>query len=175
MPKSRQVCLLASDSYDKILDCLKKAKIHLSDSLSAIEFMDYPSVAFSLDYFKIENPFREKIYKYYLLIEGSANSSDELLNEKMLEMLDEISESYEDAILCDNESQVEKIWKIREGISMATAANGMTIKFDVSVQSQNFAELIDETQSLIGDKALMIGHGHIGDGNLHLNCTIKGF
>ena len=21
----------------------------------------------------------------------------------------------------------------------------------------------------------MIGHGHIGDGNLHLNCTIKGF
>ena len=20
----------------------------------------------------------------------------------------------------------------------------------------------------------MIGHGHIGDGNLHLNCTIKG-
>lgn len=21
----------------------------------------------------------------------------------------------------------------------------------------------------------MIGHGHIGDGNLHLNCTIKGY
>ena len=21
----------------------------------------------------------------------------------------------------------------------------------------------------------MIGHGHIGDGNLHLNCTIRGF
>ena len=61
----------------------------------------------------------------------------------MLEMLESISESYEDAILCDNETQVEKIWKIREGISMATAASGMTIKFDVSVQSQNFAELID--------------------------------
>ena len=21
----------------------------------------------------------------------------------------------------------------------------------------------------------MIGHGHIGDGNLHLNCVMKGF
>jgi len=37
--------------------------------------MDYESVKFSLDYFKIENPIRERNYKYYLLIEASSNSS----------------------------------------------------------------------------------------------------
>jgi hypothetical protein len=59
------------------LECLKKAKVLLGDSLSAIEFLDYPSVAFSLNHFKIENPIRDQEYKYYLLIEGSGNCSDE--------------------------------------------------------------------------------------------------
>ncbi len=36
-------------------------------------------------------------------------------------MLEDMGEKYQDGILCDNESQIEKIWKIREGISMATA------------------------------------------------------
>jgi len=34
---------------------------------------------------------------------------------------------------------------------------------------------VEKTQQEIGEEAIMIGHGHIGDGNLHLNCTIKGF
>jgi FAD/FMN-containing dehydrogenase len=98
--------------------------VELSDSLSAIEFMDWESVAFSLNYFKIENPFRDTKYKYYLLIEGSSNADEEQHYETMLNLMDKLSESYEDAILCESEAQTEKIWKIREGISMATAHNG---------------------------------------------------
>ena len=52
----------------------------LSDSLSAVEFMDYDSLAFSLGYFKLENPFRDKKYKYYLLIESSSSSTADILN-----------------------------------------------------------------------------------------------
>jgi hypothetical protein len=61
----------------------------------------------------------------------------------MLGLLEHMSENYDDGIICDTESQIERIWKIREGISMATAHNGFvslrhvntiqTIKFDVSV------------------------------------------
>jgi uncharacterized protein YeeX (DUF496 family) len=65
--------------------------------------MDYESVAFSLNYFKIDNPFRENKYKYYLLIEASSNSSDDNLNEIVLEMLESMQDDYEDAIVCDNE------------------------------------------------------------------------
>lgn len=93
----------------------------------------------------------------------------------MIDMLENTQENYQDAVLCESETQKETVWKIREGISMATAANGLTIKFDVSVDSTQFVDIIDQTQDLVGDKAVMIGHGHIGDGNLHLNCTIKGF
>ncbi len=65
--------------------------------------MDYESVAFSLNYFKIENPFRETNYKYYLLIEASSSASEELLNDQMLELLENMSESYDDGILCESE------------------------------------------------------------------------
>jgi hypothetical protein len=60
-------------------------------------------------------------------------------------MLEETLNCCEDGVLCENETMKDTIWKIREGISMATAANGMTIKFDVSVDSTKFAEIIDKT------------------------------
>ena len=47
------------------------------------------------------------------------------MSEKMLDLLDQLSDHYEDGIMCENESQIEKIWKIREGISLATAAYGL--------------------------------------------------
>jgi hypothetical protein len=84
LPTTRQVCLLGSNNYENVLKCLQEAKKELSDSLSAIEFLDYGSLAFSLDYFKIDNPFRETNYKYYLLIEASGNQTEEQITEKML-------------------------------------------------------------------------------------------
>jgi len=58
------------------------------------------------------------------LVEASSNAPEEELCDQMMEYIEKMSEHYEDGILCDNESQIEKIWKIREGISMATAHNG---------------------------------------------------
>ena len=51
----------------------------------------------------------------------------------MLNLLEEMGDSYEDGIICESESQTEKIWKIREGISMATAHNGF-----VSLHQESF-------------------------------------
>lgn len=65
--------------------------------------MDYESAAFSLNYFKIDNPFRDRNYKYYLLIEASSNSSEESLNETVMNMLENLQDDYEDAIVCDSE------------------------------------------------------------------------
>lgn len=42
-------------------------------------------------------------------------------------MLETMSDQYDDGIVCESESQMEKIWKLREGISMATAHNGFVI------------------------------------------------
>ena len=79
-PQNRQVCLLASNDFEKILQCLKIAKMELMTSLSAVEFMDWESTSIALDYLDIENPLSDK-YEYYILIESTGNTEEELMQE----------------------------------------------------------------------------------------------
>jgi len=37
---------------------------------------------------------------------------------------------------------MENIWKIRETISMGTASYGLTLKYDVSLSSEKFDDLV---------------------------------
>ena len=70
--------MLASNDYDKILKCLQISKKELMTSLSAVEFMDWESTKIALDYLQIENPLDDE-YKFYILIEMSGNSQEELM------------------------------------------------------------------------------------------------
>jgi len=47
-----------------------------------------------------------------------------------------MSDHYEDGIVCESEEKTEKIWKIREGISMATAHNGFVRLIKVMIYRQ---------------------------------------
>lgn len=39
----------------------------------------------------------------------------------------ELEGCYEDAVICENQTQLESLWKIRESISLGTAAYGFVI------------------------------------------------
>lgn len=78
MPSNRQVCLLASNSYDDILSCLRIAKKELDTNLSAVEFMDWDSCQIALNHSGKESPLPGK-YNYYILIEMSGNQEEELM------------------------------------------------------------------------------------------------
>ena len=47
-------------------------------SLSAVEFMDWESTSIAMDYLGIENPLEDE-YKFYILIEMSGNSEEEIM------------------------------------------------------------------------------------------------
>lgn len=94
----------------------------------------------------------------------------------MLDLLEKLEEHYEDGVMCDSETQKEQIWQIREGISMAASGYGLAFKFDISLQSADFNEIIEATVARVGSLGgRVLGHGHIADGNLHLNTVMKGF
>lgn len=93
-------------------------------SLSAVEFMDWESASIAMDYLDIENPLSDE-YKFYILIESSGNTQEELMQEQMLELLEKLEEHYEDGVMCDSETQKDAIWHIREGISMAASGYGL--------------------------------------------------
>jgi FAD/FMN-containing dehydrogenase len=82
---------------------MKIAKRELMTSLSAVEFMDWESASIAMDYLKIENPLNDK-YKFYILIEMSGNSMEELMQEQMLELLEKLEDHYDDGVMCDSEA-----------------------------------------------------------------------
>jgi FAD/FMN-containing dehydrogenase len=82
---------------------MKIAKRELMTSLSAVEFMDWESASIAMDYLKIENPLNDK-YKFYILIEMSGNTMEELMQEQMLELLEKLEDHYDDGVMCDSEA-----------------------------------------------------------------------
>ena len=94
----------------------------------------------------------------------------------MLELLEKLEDCYEDGVMCDSETQKNQLWDIREGISMAASGYGLAFKFDISLDSKDFEDIILKTQERVNHLGgRVLGHGHIGDGNLHLNTVMKGF
>jgi hypothetical protein len=63
----------------------------------------------------------------------------------MLELLEQLEDHYEDGLMCDSETQKEQIWSIREGISMAASNYGLAFKFDISLDSADFEDIILRT------------------------------
>lgn len=59
---------------------------------------------------------------------------------------------------------------------MAASSYGLTFKFDISLDSKDFEDIIQQTKDRVTEfGGIVLGHGHIADGNLHLNTVMKGF
>ncbi len=79
----------------------------------------------------------------------------------------------QDAVVAASEAQRAELWALRENVSDAQKAEGVSVKHDVSVPVSCIAQLIEEA-----DRALQaafpgvrtIPFGHLGDGNLHYNA-----
>jgi len=79
---------------------------------------------------------------------------------------------------------VQQIWFVREEIANANIAEGYCLKYDVSLKSDYYYKVVEETRAFIKnsteftqeekDAIRTNGYGHVGDGNLHLNISIKG-
>jgi len=106
--------------------------------------MDWESASIHFEHSGAENPLDEK-YEYYILIESAGNQPEELMQEQMLELLEKLEDYYDDGVMCDSETQKDQIWHIREGISMAASNYGLAFKFDISLQSSEFENIILET------------------------------
>jgi len=66
--------------------------------------MDWESAAFSIRNLNLENPFKDQEYKFYLLIEVSGEESEEIINDKIINLFEKLDGLYEDGIICENET-----------------------------------------------------------------------
>ncbi|PPJ61192.1 hypothetical protein CBER1_10753 [Cercospora berteroae] len=178
------VAYFGLESYEKVQDAFKEAKKHLQEILSAFEFMDGNSQQIYTRASGGKLPL-EGEYPFYCLIETSGSSADHD-REKVEAFLEHVmgEEIVADGILAENETQSQNLWACREGVSEASQHWGGVYKYDLSIPLPQLYDLVAEARQRFQDSGLMdpeddskpvidvIGYGHMGDSNLHLNvCT----
>jgi len=106
-------------------------------------------------------------------------------SERLLEFIEAVEDNIHDGIVPQGETQAQQIWELRENVAVAAVGYGYTLKYDVSLATEHFYKIVEETRKHIdasseisqSDKDLFktTGYGHIGDGNLHLNISVPGY
>lgn len=183
MPKATTVSIVGVDSYERVCQIFTKAKEDLGEILSAFEFFDRPCVDLVRKHFALREPL-EQTPAFYVLIEthGSNKDHDEAKLSLFLESLLE-DEAISDGVLAQDIEQQKLFWQIRESITEACSKEGGLYKYDLSVPVKDLYSIVTEMRKVLREKGFyhpekldskitnIVGFGHMGDGNLHLNIN----
>ncbi|KAF9154843.1 hypothetical protein DFQ26_009938 [Actinomortierella ambigua] len=180
------VALLGLDSFEQVQNAFKRSKNELSEILSAFEFWDKSCLELVKEHLVAgkKDPL-ESMHPFYVLIETSGSNKDhddEKLNTFLEKLLED--EVVQDGVVAQDQTQVKNLWAIREGIPEACSKAGAVYKYDISMPVPVLYKMVEDVRARLNkagvvgaDKPVrsVIGYGHIGDGNLHLNIAANGF
>eukprot|EP00879_Flechtneria_rotunda_P026430 GHRR01028181.1.p1 GENE.GHRR01028181.1~~GHRR01028181.1.p1 ORF type:complete len:484 (+),score=127.00 GHRR01028181.1:517-1968(+) len=183
-PSSVQVALLQCASFAAVQQVLKNAKQQLGEILSAVEFLDQEAMNIYLGHSEgAVNPLAQSAEAaaaadsggpFYMVVEtqGSSETHDKEKLEGFFEGV--MSDgSVSDGTLAESQSQAAGIWKVREGVTEALSRRGATYKYDLSIPTQQMYGLVEVVRKRVCHlpDIKVVGYGHVGDGNLHLNVS----
>ncbi|XP_007885179.2 D-2-hydroxyglutarate dehydrogenase, mitochondrial isoform X2 [Callorhinchus milii] len=170
-PRSVNLALLGCDRFDQILSIFNQCKGMLGEILSAFEFLDQSCREVVQEHLKLANPLQEK--PFYILVETSGSNANHD-QEKLNQFLEEVMTSglVADGTVATEERKIKALWGLREGITEALSHDGYIYKYDISLPLEKIYDIVVDMRERLGDKAKrVVGYGHIGDGNLHLNIV----
>jgi len=187
-PRAVNNVILALPTFENVLPLFKLARGHLSEILSAFEFIDRTAYNLAVKHGQGKGLSDEEIEgaECFVLLEtsGGKKEHDE---EKLTILLETLLEAEQPLIttgvLSQTPGQFNSLWKLREGVPEAVSKEGKTYKYDISIPIASFKEVVDATREQLQRKGLLredavrhvIGYGHVGDGNLHLNIAAAAY
>ncbi|KAI9042017.1 FAD-binding oxidoreductase [Aspergillus affinis] len=183
-PKAVNVAYFGLESFEQVRQAFKEAKGQLSEILSAFELMDGRSQKLVHESTGNKYPL-EGEYPFYCVVETSGSNPDHDM-EKLETFLESVMGEgiVADGVLAQDETQFQSIWRWREGITEALSHLGGTYKYDVSIPLPELYQLVDDCRErltklgFVGDDdsfpvRAVVGYGHMGDSNLHLNIAVR--
>lgn len=185
-PRAVNVAFLGLESFEKVQLAYREAKGQLSEILSAFELMDGHSQDLVHTVTQKKRPLQGQ-YPFYCLIETSGSNFDhdeQKVDDFLMHVLDEGIVS--DGVKAEDESKKQALWSWREGIPECLGHWGGVYKYDVSIPLHELYSLVEDTRErltaagLVGDTdeypvVGVVGYGHMGDSNLHLNVATRRF
>ncbi|PSN75319.1 D-lactate dehydrogenase-like protein 2 [Corynespora cassiicola Philippines] len=180
------VAIFGLESFEQAKKAFREAKVQLSEILSAFELMDGRSQGIVNKVTGKKHPL-EGNYPFYCLIETSGSNTDHD-SEKLQAFLEHVMESeiVSDGVLAQDQTQIAELWSWREGITECLGHWGGVYKYDLSIPLSELYALVDDVRErlakagLVGDDESypvvdVLGYGHMGDANLHLNIAVRGY
>ncbi|KAL9629965.1 MAG: hypothetical protein Q9164_006641 [Protoblastenia rupestris] len=184
--KASNVAFLGLTSFAKVQAAFRVAKCQLSEILSAFELMDGQSQDLVYEVTQKKRPLKGN-YPFYCLIETSGSNPDHD-SEKLETFLGHVmgQEIVSDGVLAQDESQIQSLWSWREEIPECLGHWGGVYKYDLSIPLPELYKLVEDTRERLTSAGLVgenegcpvvgvVGYGHIGDSNLHLNVATRKF
>ena len=184
MPKSVDVCVVAAPSFAAAVAALGEAKTYLGDVLHAFEFFDRASLELVLKTLKgARDPMPMHSAPFYVVTEtavfGDGNGKAER------KRLDAWVQSLKkkgiaiDGVVSEDAKHASALWNLRERISVALKHAGAVYKYDLSLPTGEMYDLVVDVRARLGQyrgpidvsNVRVLGYGHLGDGNLHLNVS----
>lgn len=170
-PRAVNVAFLGCESFQQLLNTFQLCRGMLGEILSAFEFLDRDCMRLLNTHLKLPNPITD--CPFYIVIEtaGSDPTHDE---EKLHHFLEEAMTSslVIDGTVATEEGKIKALWSMRERITEALTHEGFTYKYDVSLPVEHIYQLVEDMRRRLAGRAQsVVGYGHLGDGNLHLNIT----
>lgn len=183
-PKAVNVAYFGLESFEQVQQAYREAKGQLSEILSAFELMDGRSQRLVHDSTGNKYPL-EGEYPFYCLVETSGSNAEHDM-EKLESFLEHVLGEgiVADGVLAQDETQFQAIWRWREGITEALSHLGGTYKYDVSIPLPELYQLVEDCKQRLTEKGFVgdddsfpvravVGYGHMGDSNLHLNVAVR--
>ncbi|KAF9305933.1 hypothetical protein BGZ74_008267 [Mortierella antarctica] len=182
--KAINVALLGVSSFEQVQNAFKRSRDELSEILSAFEFWDKASIDLVKQHLVAgANDPLESEHPFYILIETSGSNKDhddEKLNNYLEGLLTD--EVVQDGVVAQDTTQFNNLWAIREGIPEACSKTGAVYKYDLSMPVPVLYDMVQDMRTRLDENGVLgegkpvkcvVGFGHIGDGNLHLNIMAE--
>jgi FAD/FMN-containing dehydrogenase len=175
-PTDITTAFVAVPSVAAAIDLLSEIQAATGEQTSAFELISRFALDLVLDHIpNTRDPVQTKA-DWYVLLEvaapDAASGARAIVEKTIAHAIDH--QRVIDATIAQSESQAAAFWRIRETIPDAQTREGASIKHDVAVPIDAFAELVRRGTEAVLDEtpgARPCIFGHLGDGNAHFNIT----
>ncbi|KAI9462393.1 FAD-binding domain-containing protein [Lactarius psammicola] len=187
-PQAVNNVILALPRFENVLPLLKSTRRHLSEILSAFEFIDRTAYELAVKHGQGKGLTDEESEgaECFVLLEtsgGNKEHDEEKLNALLETLLESDPPMINTGVLSQSPAQFASLWRLREGVTEAVSKEGKAYKYDISIPLASFKDVVDATKEQLRKKGLLhenavkhvLGYGHVGDGNLHLNIVAAAY
>ncbi len=176
LPRAYSTAFVAIESPAKAVELLSHLRSHCGERITGFELLARICLDLVLAHIPSSRDPLPAKSPWYILVELSDSTEGGALDALLEEALGDAAEKglVTDAAIAASSTQRNDFWGLRENVSEAQKVDGVSIKHDVSVPVSRVPELIERAGAELLSRwpdIRIVAFGHVGDGNIHYNCS----